>query len=140
MLKCIAHGAVTVRDMDESLTFYTKALGFEKAFSIPNPETGAPWIEYLAIGGGQFLELFYGGKTENPWNSALIGFNHFCMEVEDIYAIAQQIKDAGYVLTTEPKQGADGNWQAWVTDPNGVRIELMKIDPNSPQAKFYAGK
>jgi hypothetical protein len=28
------------------------------------------------------------------------------------------------------------NWQAWVTDPNGIRIELMKIDPQSPQATY----
>jgi len=138
MIKCIAHGAVTVRNMEESLAFYTKALGFELAFSIPRPETGEPWIEYLAVGGGQFLELFYGGATDNPWNDKLIGFNHFCMQVDDIYEAANKIKEAGYKLTTEPKQGADGNWQAWVTDPNGVRIELMKIDPNSPQARYYS--
>jgi len=140
MLTGIAHGAITVRDMEASIAFYTQALGFEKAFSIPRPETGEPWIEYMATGGGQFLELFYGGTEDNPWRDTLIGFNHFCMQVEDIYAIAKQVEDAGYPLTIRPKQGADGNWQAWVTDPNGVRIELMQIDPNSPQAQYYKNK
>ena len=61
MITGIAHNAVTVRDMKESLCFYTEALGFKKAFEIANPETGAPWIVYLAIAPGQFLELFYDG-------------------------------------------------------------------------------
>ena len=45
--------------------------------------------------------------------------------------------DAGYPVDVEPRQGADMNWQAWVTDPNGIRIELMKIEPESPQAQFW---
>ena len=45
-------------------------------------------------------------------------------------------KDAGFAVDVEPNQGVDYNWQAWVTDPNGVRIELMKIDPKSPHAKY----
>ena len=28
----------------------------------------------------------------------------------------------------KPNQGVDLNWQAWITDPNGIRIELMKIE------------
>ena len=64
MITGIAHNAVTVRDMKESLCFYTEALGFKKAFEIANPETGAPWIVYLAIAPGQFLELFYDGTEE----------------------------------------------------------------------------
>ena len=136
MITNIAHNAVTVQDMEKSVKFYTEALGFRKAFELPHYETGEPWIVYLNICPGQFLELFYGGAVENPWNDRLIGFNHFCFEVDDIFASAQQVKDAGYALTSEPRRGSDGNWQAWVTDPNGIRIELMKIEPESPQAKF----
>ncbi len=136
MITRIAPGAVTVRDMEESLRFYTEALGFTKAFELANPKTGAPWIIYLNICPGQFLELFYDGTTENPWRSDLIGFNHFCFEVDDIQEAARRVKDAGFVLSSEPRQGSDHNWQAWVTDPNGIRVELMQISPDSPQAKF----
>ncbi len=136
MITGIAHNAVTVRDMQESLLFYTGALGFQKAFELNRPETGEPWIVYLSICRGQFLELFYGGEEENPWHNGLIGFNHFCFEVDDIFSAVRAIRDAGYPVDIEPRQGADGNWQAWVTDPNGVRIELMKIMPGSPQAEY----
>lgn len=137
MITGIAHNAVTVRDMEASLRFYTEGLGFRKAFDIPRPETGAPWIEYLYIAPGQFIELFYGGEVDNPWNDRLVGFNHFCFEVDDIRASVERVRAAGYPIDVEPKHGADGNWQAWVTDPNGIRIELMQIDPASPQATFH---
>jgi len=54
----IAHIAITVKNMEKSLDFYTRVLGFKKAFSIPDPKTGTPWIEYLYMGNGQFTELF----------------------------------------------------------------------------------
>lgn len=136
MITNIAHNAVTVRDMEESLRFYTEALGFKRAFDIDRPEDGSPWIVYLNICPGQFLELFYGGKADNPWRDELIGFNHFCFEVDDIFETVERVRKAGYPIDAEPRQGADYNWQAWVTDPNGIRIELMKISPESPQAKF----
>ena len=132
----LAHLAVTVKDMDESLRFYTEALGFKRAFDIPRPETGEPWIVYLVVSPGQFLELFYGGEEENPWRGEQIGFNHICLEVDDINEAVEKVRSAGYPIDAEPRQANDHNWQAWIHDPNGIRIELMKIMPESPQAKF----
>lgn len=136
MIQSIAHTAVTVRDMEESVRFYTEALGFKKAFEIPHPETGKPWIVYLCVSKGQFVELFYDGTMENPWNPALIGFNHLCFAVDDIHAAAKQVTDAGYTLDITPVEDCDHNWQAWTKDPNGVRIELMQMDPRSPHWAF----
>ncbi|NLZ88381.1 MAG: VOC family protein [Clostridiales bacterium] len=136
MITGIAHGAVTVKNMEESLRFYTEGLGFTKVFEINNPKDGAPWIVYLNVCKGQFIELFYDGVVENPWKPELIGFNHFCFEVDDIFASCEKLKAAGYTLDIEPNQGCDYNMQAWVTDPNGIRVELMQIDPRSPHAKY----
>ena len=58
MLKGIAHLAVTTKNMEESLHFYLDALGLKKAFSLANPKDGSPWIEYLLVSPGQFIELF----------------------------------------------------------------------------------
>ena len=140
MIKGIAHAAATVKDMEESLRFYNHALGFQTAFQLSHPETGKPWIIYLSICPGQFLELFYGGEVTNLWTDAQIGFNHLCLEVDDIAAAVQKVREAGYPIDEEPKQGSDYNWQAWIKDPNGVRIELMQIMPESPQAQFCLPK
>ncbi len=136
MIQAIGHIAVTVRDMDESIRFYEKALGFRRAFGFRHPETGAPWIEYLHIASGEFVELFYGCVEARPWSDGLIGFNHLCFQVDDIHASVEAVRAAGYPIDSEPRQGVDLNWQAWVTDPNGIRIELMQIVPGSPQSRF----
>jgi catechol 2,3-dioxygenase-like lactoylglutathione lyase family enzyme len=128
----IAHIAITVKNMDRSLDFYTRVLGFKKVFEIPNPQTGAPWINYLYIGNEQFVELFYDGKKENPWSEDLRGFNHLCFLVDDLHTVVENIKKAGGIITDSPKEGCDHNWQAWTEDPDGIRIELMQIDENSP--------
>ena len=86
--------------------------------------------------GDKVGELFYGGAEEHPWTDALVGFNHLCFQVDDINTSVQKIRDAGYPVDVEPRHGADHNWQAWVTDPNGIRIELMQIMPGSPQSRF----
>ena len=109
MITGIAHMAVTVKDMEESIRFYTEVLGFYKAFDFKPLETGAPWIEYLSVSPGQFVELFYGGTEENPWNDNLIGFNHLCLQVDDIYDLVRMIRDAGYPIDSEPVQGLDDN-------------------------------
>ena len=136
MIKGTAHIAITAKDMDESLKFYTEAMGFKRAFELNHPATGDPWIVYLNVAPGQFVELFYGGTDDNPWKSSAAGFNHLCFEVDDIEVATRQVQDAGYTMTSLPKQGVDMNWQSWVTDPNGIRIELMQISPESPQGKF----
>ena len=42
---------------------------------------------------------------------------------------------AGIKLTVEPKLGADNNYQCWIEDPDGNRIEFMQMGPNSMQAE-----
>ena len=136
MITGIAHMAVTVKDMEESIRFYTEVLGFYKAFDFKHLETGAPWIEYLSVSHGQFVELFYGGTEDNPWHDDLIGVQHLCLETDNIHAAVMKIRNAGYPIDIDPKQGLDLNWQAWTKDPNGVRIELMQIMPGSPHSSF----
>jgi catechol 2,3-dioxygenase-like lactoylglutathione lyase family enzyme len=136
MIKGIGHAAYTVEDMKRSLHFYCEILGLKKAFELSEPTTGAPWIVYLEVAGNQFIELFYGGKKSAPWEATVIGYNHLCLEVEDIQETANSIKRKGGILDKEPKRGVDHNWQCWIHDPDGNRIEFMQLDPESPHRKY----
>ena len=121
MIKGLAHTALNVADMEKSVAFYCGVLGFKKAFEMPKPETGEPWIVYLYCGGGQFIELFYGGVNYTEYSNDNIGFSHLCFEVRDIHEIADAIEKA---------------WQCWVRDPDRNRIELMQVGEGSPQVNF----
>jgi len=139
MLSGLSHLALTVKDMEKSKDFYCRVLGLKKVFEINEPKTGDPWIVYLHVGKRQFVELFYNGTRDNPWEPALRGFNHICFEVEDIQQFERHVKAEGYALDKQPKLGIDNNWQCWITDPDGVRIEVMQISPDSPHGKVAAG-
>lgn len=134
MIKGIGHLAFTVKDMEKSLYFYCDILGLKKAFAIQD-DMGNPWIEYIKVAPGQFIELFYGGSEGGPEQPKETGYSHLCLEVEDIHGITHRIKEMGLSLDSEPRQGKDGNYQCWVRDPDGNRIEFMQLHPDSPQRR-----
>ncbi|WP_163538164.1 VOC family protein [Gracilibacillus sp. YIM 98692] len=132
MIKRIGHTAFTVENMEKSLEFYCDQLGFKKLFELNN-RNNEPWIVYVKVCDGQFIELFHGGKKKKEINESTIGYQHLCLEVEDINDIANHLKGKGLTLDVEPKQGLDKNYQCWVKDPDGNRIEFMQLHPESPQ-------
>lgn len=134
MIKGIAHIALKVTDMDKSIDFYCNKLGLTRAFDLDDKE-GNPWIVYLKICDGAFIELFYGGKTTPETTEESTGFLHICIECDDVYETVSSLRAKGVEIDVEPCRGVDKNSQAWIHDPDGTKIELMTIDPQSPQAQ-----
>jgi lactoylglutathione lyase len=134
MITGIGHLAFTVGNMEESIHFYCDILGFKKAFELNN-DKGEPWIVYIKVTEGQFIELFYGGQARPETPSGMIGYSHLCLTVDDIDMVADSLKEKGIILDAEPKQGTDLNYQCWAKDPDGNRIEFMQMSPDSLQAK-----
>lgn len=130
----IGHTALLVRDMEASSKFYSQILGFTKAFSLANEE-GKPWIEYFRIGENQFIELFYSSDEPDRDSARRIGYQHVCYEVDDIKRTEAEITSRGGTIDRPIKTGKDGNYQMWIVDPDGNRIELMQIAPGSPHAR-----
>lgn len=128
MIKGLAHAAFHVADMPQSLRFYCEGLGLTEAFELHN-EKGEPWIRYLRVTPGQFIELFYA----TPQSAENISYAHLCLEVTDIHEAVHRLTEGGFPVDAEPKRGADLNWQAWTHDPDGNRIELMQYHPDCPQ-------
>ena len=59
--------------------------------------------------------------------------NHVCLTVDNIDPVLAQVKAAGLMLLLPLKTAVDGNRQAWLEDPDGNRIELMEMAPDSLQ-------
>ncbi len=131
MITRIAHTAYVVRDMQVTLRFYCEQLGCKHAFSLAGND-GKPWIEYVKVAEGQFVEFFYAKPDYDPKPGSYL---HLCLEVDDIHETAQTLEKAGVFVRVKPQQGKDGNWQCWADDPDGNAIEFMQIDPSSPQAR-----
>lgn len=128
----LAHVAIKVTDLQRSLDFYIGKLGFAEMMRLHN-DRGAVWLVYLRITDDQYLEIFPGAENDRApgWNAN--GMNHMCLAVDDIKSLVADIEAAGIPLLMPLKLALDGNWQAWIEDPDGNRIELMQMDPNSLQ-------
>lgn len=136
MITQLAHTAYRVRDAEASIAFYAK-LGIVEAFRLYRDD-GTPWIIYLQINENQFLELFPGVTQLNGTTPETVSYHHFCLQVDDIETTVAEIEARGVAIDRPIKLGKDGNYQAWIVDPDGNRIELMQIMPDSLQAQAAA--
>jgi lactoylglutathione lyase len=59
--------------------------------------------------------------------------NHVCLGVADIDDTIADLKAANIPLTVQKKMAADLNWQCWIEDPDGNRIEIMQLMPDCLQ-------
>lgn len=134
MILRIGHNAYRTENMEKALHFYCDILGFRKIFSLKKDD-GSPWIEYVRINDTQFIELFHDATRKVEIDPDTIGYAHLCLEVDSIDDIVKEMNEKNIPIVSGPKQGKDLNWQAWVVDPDGNRIEFMQLDPESPQAK-----
>lgn len=132
----IAHVAIRVKDVERTLDFYVRKLGMREMMRLDRD--GRLWLLYLRITDTQFLEVFPEGVGERASERDAVGFNHICLEMADINVALRELEAAGVPLIREKQMGADGNWQAWIEDPDGHRIELMQMMPDSLQAKALA--
>lgn len=127
----IAHVAIMVSDVERTLDFYVNKLGFDEVMRLDRD--GALWLVYLRVTDTQFIEVFHGGTGDRAPAFEAIGYNHLCLSVPDIERSVVELEKAGIPLYREKKLGLDGNWQCWIEDPDGHRIEIMQMMPDGMQ-------
>jgi glyoxylase I family protein len=125
------HAAVKVSDLDASVRFYEK-LGF-KVFASWGEGDGRAVL--LDIGGGEYIELFAGGKKAGATDGSAAGhWQHIALtpdSIDDAYntAIAagakSQIAPKDVPLASSPKPMTLRI--AFVEGPDGEVIEFFKI-------------
>ncbi len=130
----LSHAAIRTRDILASVRYYTETLGLREAFRMYR-EDGSLATVYLYLAPGQFLELFDNGLREGLIGPDVIGINHLCLVTSDIRRSYEAVKAAGGPLDTEVKLGKSRCLMYWTHDPDGTRIEVMELTPDSMQAE-----
>ncbi len=67
------------------------------------------------------------------------GLHHFVISVDAIHERVVRLAEAG--LGAEPPSSPDDSdnfWTAWLTDPDGNRIELVQWPPGHPEGMTQA--
>ena len=127
MFKRLAHVCIGATDLAAAEHFYVNLLGMEKAFDFFR--SGEHFGFYVKAGETTFIEVFSENGTPNLERPII---RHLCLEVDDIDAVVAKLRANG-VDVGDKKMGGDNNWQAWITDPSGVRIEMMQYGETSTQ-------
>ncbi len=119
------HMALRTNDLDKSSEFYSK-LGFKTLLSWGE---GDSRIVLMDMGDGTHLELFAGGKDEEPNGR----FFHLAMKADDIEAAYNVAIAAGAVSSIEPKfVDLDSSPEkatlhiAFVIGPDGETLEFFE--------------
>jgi lactoylglutathione lyase len=112
----LKYSTMIVRDMDESVQFYSDVLGF-KVDSQYNPQPGVR-ITLMKGKGDIFIELIENKEYET-------GLYSMGMDVKNLNETLLELKSRGVKITMEPVPILVGNL-AFAEDPNGVRIALIQ--------------
>jgi lactoylglutathione lyase len=124
------HTSLTVRDMDESLRFYTEALGLvaDGRRAIPENRAEIAFVRDPLSGVRVELTRWEDKPTFEPGEQ----LDHLAFEVADLDATLADLRRRRVRVAKEPFRLAGGSGRlAFVLDPNDVWIELIEHPPAS---------
>ena len=127
------HTMVRVTDLDASLKFYCDALGLREVARKDVPQ-GRFTLVFLAAPGDDDaqIELTYNWDPESYAGGR--NFGHLAYQVDDIYALCQQLMDRGVTINRPPRDGH----MAFVRSPDGISIELLQKGGSLPPREPWA--
>ncbi|MGA8371410.1 MAG: VOC family protein [Acidimicrobiales bacterium] len=144
-VEAFTHFGICVADLDRSLAFYCRGLGFEQADLVgqveqyidPLVELDDVVLEFRFLTrDGMSLELLHfvspgtvGTPERRPMNQ--LGLTHLGLRVDDVDAAAQRIVAMGGRVYPHTRVGYQVGDQppidsVYCTDPDGVRLELIR--------------
>jgi glyoxylase I family protein len=144
----LSHIGICVSDLERSVLFYCDVLGFaeQSRLRVSGPESerllniagGDVQAVYL-LRDGTCIELLHypevghePSQTPRPMNQ--LGFTHLSVRVTDLDAVVAAVVAGGgtYLDDTRVDNPAWRSIAVFVTDPDGLRIELLQTtgEPN----------
>ncbi|QIZ76678.1 lactoylglutathione lyase [Ferrimonas lipolytica] len=129
----VLHTMLRVTDLDASIEFYTDVLGMNLLRKHNNEEYEYSLV-FVGYGdeteGNAVIELTYNWGVDSYEHGT--AFGHVALGFDDIYATCDKIRAAGGNITREPGPVLGGSTHiAFVTDPDGYKIELIQRDQAS---------
>lgn len=125
MIKGMEHIGIMVKDMDQSISFYSQAFGFhtrKRADISPEVELAFLYLPHLPE---VEVELICGRLMENEEGKV----NHLAFRVERMEDEIQRLQTLGAELIDLEPRTILGNVKiAFLKGPNGEKLELVERD------------
>ncbi len=131
----LLHTMLRVGNLPRSINFYTHILGMKLIRTTENPQYkySLAFVGYGTNPEHAEIELTYNWGIESYEMGNAYG--HIALGVPDAYAACEKIRAAGGNVTREAGPVKGGNTIiAFVTDPDGYKIELIQRSEMATQA------
>jgi len=115
------HTMVRVSDLETSLDFYCNKLGLVEVNRKEVP-AGRFTLVFLAAPGDESAQVELTWNWDPEEYTGGRNFGHLAYAVDDIYALCQNMMDAGVTINRPPRDGH----MAFVRSPDGISIELLQ--------------
>ena len=123
----INHIGLAVPDLDAAVTYYTETLGFPEVFR-GYDDAGDVLLVYVQVSKDTFVELQPVDETRPA------GLNHFGVHVDDMESVISMFRERGAQVQDSLAVSTHAILSN-VIDPNGVRMELLELPPESLHAQ-----
>ncbi len=122
------HLGLRVSDLARSLAFY-EALGYEVIGAVPG--TGLGDLTMLALPDDPHVSIELVHASGQSFEVG--GMSHLVIQVESLDESSQRLEAAGIAIEdVVVHDSATGFATAWLTDPDGYRIELVQWPAGHP--------
>ena len=122
---------LSVPNLDKAVEYYTKTLGFPEAYRQFNSAGDLQFV-MVQVSKDTFIQLWPASAQRPP------GIEHFSLQVENLPAVAAMFKQRGATVSEITFNKATKMDHANLTDPNGIRTELIELPPDSPLGQAMA--
>lgn len=122
----ILHTMIRVGNLDRSIAFYTEVMGMTllRRKDYPDGRFTLAFMGYGPESQQAALELTHNWDIDHYDLGS--GYGHIALEMDDVYAACERIREKGGVITREPGPMKHGSTiLAFVQDPDGYKIELL---------------
>jgi lactoylglutathione lyase len=117
---------IRVKDMNESVDFYTNLLGMKLQRRYKIAQTRGEFAVLSSENQDFYLELNWYEKDSPYYVDYTVGeaLDHLAFQVNDLELALKEASEKGYQTVAEVKT-SDNRW-AYIRDPNGIWIELYE--------------
>jgi catechol 2,3-dioxygenase-like lactoylglutathione lyase family enzyme len=121
----LVYTGIRVKDMDESIKFYTQVLGMKARGRHTIEATNGEVAGLVSEDGGPELELNYYREGSKYYEEYTEGqqLDHLAFQVENVEKALEEAKRFGHGSVLEIR--TQTSMWAYVQDPNGIFIELF---------------
>jgi lactoylglutathione lyase len=127
----LLHTMLRVGNLERSIEFYTHVLGMRllRRKDYPDGKFTLAFVGYGDEREHAVIELTHNWDTDHYELGQ--GFGHIAIEVDDVYAAVEQLRNrGGKVIREAGPMNAGTTIIAFVQDPDGYAIELLGRKPD----------